>query len=80
MFRDSRPESGVIHRPPTDIGLNIKPCTVVYDKGYASRANRKAARKRGIATVIPPTRPMKKKGPPSSPRRSTKRAPASNKV
>jgi transposase len=31
----------------------MKPRAVVCDKGYASKANREAARKRGIAPVIP---------------------------
>ena len=36
-----------------DIGPNIQPRAVICDKGYASKANRDAARKRGIAPVIP---------------------------
>ncbi|WP_166144835.1 IS5 family transposase [Methylosinus sp. RM1] len=36
-----------------DIGPDMKPRAVVCDKGYASKANREAARKRGIAPVIP---------------------------
>jgi transposase len=36
-----------------DIGLDIQPRAVICDKGYASKANREAARARGIAPVIP---------------------------
>ena len=36
-----------------DIGPDIRPRAVICDKGYASKANREAARKRGIAPVIP---------------------------
>ena len=36
-----------------DIGPDIRPRAVICDKGYASQANRQAARKRGIAPVIP---------------------------
>lgn len=36
-----------------DLGPNIKARAVVADKGYASKANRKAARSRGIIPVIP---------------------------
>jgi transposase len=36
-----------------DIGPDIRPRAVVCDKGYASKANREAARERGIAPVIP---------------------------
>jgi transposase len=36
-----------------DIGPDIQPRAVICDKGYASKANRQAARKRGIAPVIP---------------------------
>ena len=36
-----------------DIGPDIKPRAVICDKGYASKANRAAARKRAIAPVIP---------------------------
>jgi transposase len=36
-----------------DIGPDIQPRAVIGDKGYASRANRDAARARGIAPVIP---------------------------
>src|ERR1700690_183198 len=35
-----------------DIGPDIRPRAVICDKGYASQANRQAARKRGIAPVI----------------------------
>ena len=35
------------------IGPDIQPRAVICDKGYASRANRDAARARGIAPVIP---------------------------
>ncbi len=35
------------------IGPNIQPRVVICDKGYASNANREAARERGIAPVIP---------------------------
>ena len=36
-----------------DIGPDIQPRAVICDKGYASKANREVARKRGIAPVIP---------------------------
>jgi transposase len=36
-----------------DIGPDIQPRAVICDKGYASMANREAARARGIAPVIP---------------------------
>jgi transposase len=36
-----------------DIGPDIKPRAAICDKGYASKANREAARTRGIAPVIP---------------------------
>jgi len=36
-----------------DIGPDMKPRAVICDKGYASKANRDAARRRGIAPVIP---------------------------
>ena len=36
-----------------DIGPDIEPRAVICDKGYASKANRDAARARGIAPVIP---------------------------
>jgi transposase len=36
-----------------DIGPDIQPRAVICDKGYASKANRQAARERGIAPVIP---------------------------
>jgi transposase len=36
-----------------NIGPDIQPRAVICDKGYASRANRDAARARGIAPVIP---------------------------
>lgn len=36
-----------------DIGPDIQPRAAICDKGYASKANRKAARARGIAAVIP---------------------------
>jgi transposase len=36
-----------------DIGPAIQPRAVICDKGYASKANREAARARGIAPVIP---------------------------
>ena len=36
-----------------DIGPDIQPRAVICDKGYASKANRQAARARGIAPVIP---------------------------
>jgi transposase len=36
-----------------DIGPDIQPRAVICDKGYASKANRDAARKRRIAPVIP---------------------------
>ena len=35
------------------IGPDIQPRVVICDKGYASNANREAARERGIAPVIP---------------------------
>jgi len=36
-----------------DLGPDLTPRAAVGDKGYASRANRAAARERGIAPVIP---------------------------
>jgi transposase len=36
-----------------DIGPDIQPRAVICDKGYASKANRDAARRRCIASVIP---------------------------
>jgi transposase len=36
-----------------DIGPDIRPRAAICDKGYASKANRDAARVRGIAPVIP---------------------------
>ncbi len=36
-----------------DIGPDIQPRAVICDKAYASKANREAARARGIAPVIP---------------------------
>jgi transposase len=36
-----------------DIGPDIQPRAVICDEGYASKANRDAARARGIAPVIP---------------------------
>jgi len=36
-----------------DLGPDIRPRGAVGDKGYASKANRQAARERGIAPVIP---------------------------
>ena len=36
-----------------DIGPDIQPRAAICDKDYASKANRKAARARGIAPVIP---------------------------
>ena len=36
-----------------DIGPDVKPRVALGDKGYSSKANRTAARKRGIAPVIP---------------------------
>jgi transposase len=36
-----------------EIGPDITPRAVVGDKGYDSKANRKAARRRGICPVIP---------------------------
>jgi transposase len=36
-----------------DIGPDVQPRAAICDKGYASRANRAAARARGIAPVIP---------------------------
>jgi transposase len=36
-----------------DIGPDIQPRAAICDKGYASKANRQAARARGIAPVIP---------------------------
>ncbi|MBU3887657.1 transposase [Methylosinus sporium] len=62
-----------------DIGPDMKPRAVVCDKGYASKANREAARKRGIAPVIP-HKANEKERPSSSPRPSTKLALASNKA
>ncbi len=36
-----------------DIGPDIQPRAAICDKGYAGKANRAAARARGIAPVIP---------------------------
>ena len=36
-----------------DIGPDVQPRAAICDKGYASKANREAARERGIAPVIP---------------------------
>ena len=36
-----------------DIGPDITPRAAICDKGYPSKANRDAARRRGIAPVIP---------------------------
>ena len=36
-----------------DMGPDVKPRVALGDKGYSSKANRTAARKRGIAPVIP---------------------------
>ena len=36
-----------------DIGPDIQPRAAICDKGYASKANREAARARGVAPVIP---------------------------
>jgi len=36
-----------------DIGPDIKPCAAMTDKGYDSKSNRAACRKRGIVPVIP---------------------------
>jgi hypothetical protein len=36
-----------------DIGPDIIPCAALGDKGYFSKANRSAARTRGIASMIP---------------------------
>ena len=36
-----------------DTGPDIRPRAAICDKGYASKANREAARRRGIAPVIP---------------------------
>jgi transposase len=36
-----------------DIGPDIKPRAVIADKGYSSKANRDAARARGILPVVP---------------------------
>ena len=36
-----------------DIGPDIQPRAAICDKGYASKANREAARARAIAPVIP---------------------------
>lgn len=36
-----------------DIGPDVSPRAVVTDKGYDAKANREAARKRGVCPVIP---------------------------
>lgn len=36
-----------------DLGPDVKPRAAMGDKGYDSKANREAARKRGIIPVIP---------------------------
>jgi hypothetical protein len=60
------------------LGPDIEPRAAVGDKGYASKANRQAARKRGIIPVIP-HKPRRNKSRASSPRPFTEDAPASNK-
>ncbi|WP_346726657.1 transposase [Acidiphilium multivorum] len=45
-----------------DIGPDIRPRIVVTDKGYDSRANRVAARARGITPVIPRHENFKERG------------------
>ena len=45
-----------------DIGPDIRPRIVVTDKGYDSRANRVAARARGITPVIPRRESSKERG------------------
>ena len=60
-----------------DIGPDVKPRVALGDKGYSSKANRTAARKRGIAPVIR-TRRTRKTSLHSSPRRSIRRGRASS--
>ena len=62
-----------------DIGPDIQPRAVICDKGYASKANREAARARGIAPVIP-HKPMSATNQPSSQAPFTRRARASNRA
>ena len=62
-----------------DIGPDIQPRAVICDKGYASKANRDAARARGVAPVIPHKANEKNK-PAFFARRSTKPAPASSRA
>jgi len=40
-------------QPFHDLRINITPRAAIGDKGYSSKANRAAARARGIAPVIP---------------------------
>jgi hypothetical protein len=56
-----------------DIGPDIQPRAVICDKGYASKANRDAARKRRIAPSFP-TKPTKATSRLSSPAPSTRPA------
>ena len=61
-----------------DLGPDIDPRAAIGDKGYASRANREAARNRGAIAVIPRKANDAKSKPRLFPRRSTRAAPASN--
>jgi hypothetical protein len=59
------------------LGPDIDPRAAVGDKGYASKANREAARKRGAIPVIP-HKTNEKEQPARFARPSTKAAPASS--
>jgi hypothetical protein len=60
-----------------DIGPDIQPRAAMTDKRYDAKANRQAARERGICPIIS-CRSISKISPRSSPRRSTKLGPGSN--
>lgn len=45
-----------------DIGPDIRPRLAVTDKGYDSRANRQAARARGVVAIIPRRETAKNRG------------------
>ena len=62
-----------------DIGPDITPRAVLGDKGYDAKANRQAARRRGICPAIP-YRENAAASPHSFPRSSTKDAPASSRA
>ena len=63
-----------------DIGPDIQPRAVICDKGYASKANREAARARGIAPVIPHKANEKEQAGFLRPHLLTRPAPASSRA